>query len=56
LSHYLGLTKAPAFDTEQVRKVLDKIDTSNEVGGAAGLGLVDNTLYVANSFADTIST
>jgi site-specific recombinase XerD len=24
--------KTPAFDTEQVQKVLDKIDTSNEVG------------------------
>jgi hypothetical protein len=24
--------KTPAFDTDQVQKVLDKIDTSNEVG------------------------
>src|ERR1700674_1205203 len=24
--------KTPAFDTEQVQKVLDRIDTSNEVG------------------------
>jgi site-specific recombinase XerC len=24
--------KTPAFDTEQVQKVLEKIDTSNEVG------------------------
>jgi hypothetical protein len=27
-----------------------------QINGAAGLGLVGNTLYVANSFADTIST
>jgi hypothetical protein len=29
---YRAEGKTPAFDTEQVQKVLDKIDTSNEVG------------------------
>ena len=37
--------KTPAFDTEQVQKVLDKIDTSNEVGlrGRALLGTLAYT-------------